>query len=312
MAAKTYRINYKSDFILTLRSDAGWTTPFCIKFWTDMPSRAYYAQYDGETYTHCAVDSGDPTSLTVQFDDHGMGVGDLQFQIAYHFTMADFPEDTEDEVLNQESVTVDVDGEEAQVVLDFNGETAPEIAYSLPAYANEAARVEAEAARVEAEAARVEAEVARVEAEVARVEAEAARVEAETARVSEFSELKTDAQAVILEAEQAATIALEKATAADTAAQTATTAATQAVSVANDAAVRAMSVANTAAANADEKATEAEQAAAAAGNVDATAEGTVITVTNRQGVSTSVDVNDVMLALIGINGILDEINGEII
>ena len=36
-SAKIFRINYKSDFILTLNSDAGWMTPFCIKFWTGAP-----------------------------------------------------------------------------------------------------------------------------------------------------------------------------------------------------------------------------------------------------------------------------------
>ena len=51
MDAKIFRILYKSDFILTLVSDAGWATPFCIKFWTGSPSQAYYAQYDGTTYT---------------------------------------------------------------------------------------------------------------------------------------------------------------------------------------------------------------------------------------------------------------------
>ena len=30
MAAKIFRINYKSDFILTMNSDAGWAIPFCI------------------------------------------------------------------------------------------------------------------------------------------------------------------------------------------------------------------------------------------------------------------------------------------
>ena len=56
MDAKIFRVNYKSDFILTLTSDAGWMTPFCIKFWTGAPSQAYYAQWDGETYTNCSFD----------------------------------------------------------------------------------------------------------------------------------------------------------------------------------------------------------------------------------------------------------------
>ena len=141
MDAKIFRINYKSDFILTLESDAGWMTPFCIKFWTGAPSQAFYAQWDGTTYTHCAYDPSEPTKLTVQFDDHHLPIGDLKFQVAYHFTVADFPNDTEDEVINPANITTEIDGEAYQVMLDFTGETSPEIQFSLPAYANEAQRI---------------------------------------------------------------------------------------------------------------------------------------------------------------------------
>ena len=141
MDAKIFRINYKSDFILTLESDAGWMTPFCIKFWTGAPSQAYFVGWDGETYTHCSYDPSEPTKLVVQFDDHHLLIGDLKFQIAYHFTVDDFPDDTEDEVLNQANITTEIDGETYQVMLDFNGETAPEVQFSLPAYANEAQRI---------------------------------------------------------------------------------------------------------------------------------------------------------------------------
>ena len=148
MDAKIFRINYKSDFILTMNSDAGWAIPFCIKFWTSVPSRAYFVGFDGTTYTHCAYDPSEPTKLVVQFDDHHLPVGDLNYQIAYHFTVADFPNDTEDEVLNQASVITEIDGEQYQVMLDFSGETAPEIEFSLPAYANEAQRIANEEQRV--------------------------------------------------------------------------------------------------------------------------------------------------------------------
>lgn len=132
MAAKIYRINYKSDFILTMNSDAGWEVPFCIKFWTSIPSRAYYVGYDGETYTHCAYDPSEPTKLVVQFDDHHLPIGDLKFQISYHFTVDDFPNNTEDEVFNETALTTEIDGETFQIMLDFNGETAPGIDFSLP------------------------------------------------------------------------------------------------------------------------------------------------------------------------------------
>lgn len=148
MDAKIFRINYKSDFILTMNSDAGWAIPFCIKFWTSVPSRAYFVGFDGTTYTHCAYDPSEPTKLVVQFDDHHLPIGDLNYQISYHFTVADFPNDTEDEVINPAAITTEIDGDTYHVMLDFTGETAPEIEFNLPAYANEQQRIANEEQRV--------------------------------------------------------------------------------------------------------------------------------------------------------------------
>ena len=196
-----FRINYKSDFILTLNSDAGWMTPFCIKFWTGVPSQAYFVGYDGTTYTHCAPVAGEPTKLEVQFDDHHLPIGDLKFQIGYHFTVADFQNDTEDEVLNQANITTEIDGEEYQVMLDFNGETAPEIQFTLPAYANEAQRIANEQQRIANEQTRVNQESARVQAEAQRVQAEQGRVQAEEGRVTEFQQMMQQAGTAIEGAE---------------------------------------------------------------------------------------------------------------
>ena len=206
-----FRINYKSDFILTLRSDAGWMTPFCIKFWTGAPSQAYYVGYDGSTYSHCAPDPEDPTKLNVQFDNHGLPIGDLKFQIGYHFTVADFPTSVEDEVLNQASVIIEVDDAPAQVMLDFNGETAPEIEFSLPAYANEAQRIANEEQRIAAESQRISNEEARIAAEQARQQNEQQRINNEALRVQEFARLKTESQEATSAANAAAALAAAKA-----------------------------------------------------------------------------------------------------
>lgn len=196
-----FRINYKSDFILTLHSDAGWLTPFCIKFWTGAPSQAYFASYDGTTYTHCAPVEGEPTKLSVQFDDHRLPIGDLKFQIGYHFTVADFPNDIEDEVLNQASVIIEKDDKPMQVTLDFNGETAPEIEFSLPAYANEAQRIANEQERIAAEEQRAASEQHRLEAEQQRIENEQQRVEAEHGRMTQFEQMMDEASEAIEGAE---------------------------------------------------------------------------------------------------------------
>ena len=201
MDAKIFRILYKSDFILTLVSDAGWATPFCIKFWTGSPSQAYYAQYDGTTYTHCAPVAGEPTKLQVQFDDHHLPIGNLKYQIGYHFTVADFPNDTEDEVLNQANVTTEINGEEYQVMLDFTGETAPEIQFSLPAYANEAQRIENEQQRTSNEQQRIANEQQRIANEQQRVASEQGRASAESERVTEFQQMMQQADTAIEGAE---------------------------------------------------------------------------------------------------------------
>ena len=337
MVAKIFRINYKSDFILTLNSDAGWAIPFCIKFFTSVPSRAYFVGYDGETYTHCTYDPSEPTKLVVQFDDHHLPIGDLNYQIAYHFTVADFPNDTEDEVINPAAVTTEIDGETYHVMLDFTGETAPEIEFNLPAYANEAERIQNELHRQQQELQREQNETQRIENEEGRISAEQARQQTFDILESDVEGLKNDAQQAVDTANEASRTANAAAENADAKAQEAElasqradnaaaqavsiadTAATRAVGIANDAAARAENIANAAARtatdaadNADAKAQEAEEAAEGANNVNATADGTVITVTNRQGESSSIDVNDVMLAIIGINEILDEINGEVI
>ena len=214
----TFRINYKSDFVLTLNSDAGWMTPFCIKFWTGAPSQAYFVGFDGTTYTHCAPVEGEPTKLVVQFDDHHLPIGDLKFQIGYHFTVDDFPTTVEDEVINQASVIIEVDDAPAQVMLDLNGETAPEIEFSLPAYANEAQRIANEQQRIAAETQRIANEETRIANEQTRInqeqtrqQNEAQRIQQEQARVNEYAELKADAVAATSAANDAAALANAKA-----------------------------------------------------------------------------------------------------
>lgn len=255
-----FRINYKSDFILTLNSDAGWMTPFCIKFWTGAPSQAYFVGYDGTTYTNCAPVDGEPTKLLVQFDDHHLPIGDLKFQIGYHFTVADFPTTVEDEVINQAAVIIDQDGTPMQVMLDLNGETAPEIQFSLPAYANEAQRIANEEQRIAAEAIRIVNEESRIAAETIRQQNEVRRIAQETARVNEFATLKSQSQAATRDANDAATLANQKAQLAADKAALADDAATLANAKAQLAADKA-ALADAAATLANDKAALAQQKA---------------------------------------------------
>ena len=281
MAAKIFRINYKSDFILTLNSDAGWMTPFCIKFWTGAPSQAYYVGWDGTTCTHCSYDPSEPTKLVVQFDDHHLPIGDLKFQIAYHFTVSDFPNETDDEVINPANITTEIDGETYQVMLDFTGETAPEIEFSLPAYANEAQRIANEQqrivneeqrianeqTRIDNEALRISAEQTRQNNEDQRIRNEQTRINQEETRVREFATLKHDAQEATTSANDAAALANQKAQLAADKAQLAADKAALANDAANLANQKAQlaadkaALANDAAALANEKAALAQQKA---------------------------------------------------
>ena len=168
MAVQDYKINYKSDFVLTINGDAGWATQFCIKFWTGMPSQAYFVGFDGVKYVNCRV--GDtPTQLLVMFDDHHLPIGKLMMQIAYHTTIEEFPGSVFDEVTNARDVIVTIDGTDYQVMLDFTGEDAPELEFDLPAYANEAERIQNELQRQQNEADRIAAELQREQATAAAV-----------------------------------------------------------------------------------------------------------------------------------------------
>ena len=210
MAANIFKINYKSDFILTIQSDAGWAIPFCIKFWTGVPSKAYFVGFNGTNFYNCRMgDAAD--KLVVLFDDHHLPLGLLKMQIAYHTTVEDFPHQVFDEVTNAHEVIIDIDGTDYQVLLDLTGEVAPEIEFSLPAYFNEAQRIQNELQRQQAEAQRIENEEARalseenrVAAEQNRVAAEQSRVNAENGRVAEFAQLKRDAEAATHDANLAA------------------------------------------------------------------------------------------------------------
>ena len=169
MAVQDYKINYKSDFVLNINGDAGWAVPFCIKFWTGMPSQAYFVGFDGVKYVNCRV--GDtPTQLLVMFDDHHLPIGKLKMQIAYHTTIEEFPGSVFDEVTNARDVIVTIDDTDYQVMLDFTGEDAPELEFNLPAYANEAERIQNELQRQQNEAARIEAELQREQATAAAVQ----------------------------------------------------------------------------------------------------------------------------------------------
>jgi hypothetical protein len=134
-----------------------------------MPSQAYFVGFDGVKYVNCRVDDT-PTQLLVMFDDHHLPIGKLKMQIAYHTTIEEFPGSVFDEVTNARDVIVTIDGTDYQVMLDFTGEDAPELEFNLPAYANEAERIQNELQRQQNEADRIAAELQREQATTAAVQ----------------------------------------------------------------------------------------------------------------------------------------------
>lgn len=166
---ETFKINYKSDFVLRLASDAGWGTAFTLEFWSNgAPTKRYYATHDGNgNYTNCKPDSD--TELRVMFDDHGLGIGNLMLRITYSLADKEFRTGNDDEVVNVTAITVlNDEGEEVNVVLNLEGETAAEVQYSLPLLEAERKRQNAEAQRNINETQRIAAEQQRQTAEAAR------------------------------------------------------------------------------------------------------------------------------------------------
>jgi len=86
-------------------------------------------------------------------------------------------------------------------MLDFNGETAPEIQFSLPAYANEAQRIVNEQQRIANEEQRIGNEETRIQNEQQRIANEQGRVSAESGRVTEFQQMMQQAGTAIEGAE---------------------------------------------------------------------------------------------------------------
>jgi hypothetical protein len=136
MNMETKKIFYHSDFRLVEQSDAGFGVPFKFTYYTANPKQSWVASYDGHEYTNCEVD-GDGR-LCVGFDDHKLGVGTLMVERRYYLTDEHYQSGICDEVIEPTPVIIkeDVEGVEVEmnVVLGFDGCTAPTITGEIPPY----------------------------------------------------------------------------------------------------------------------------------------------------------------------------------
>lgn len=234
---ETFKINYKSDFVLRLASDAGWGTAFTLEFWAKgAATKRYYATHDGNgNYTNCKPDSD--TELRVMFDDHGLGIGNLMLRITYSLADEEFRTGKDDEVVNVAAITVlNDEGEEVNVMLNLEGETAAEVQYSLPLLEAEKQRQNAEAQRIADEQQRQTAEAARVtEFETNEAERQATFKENEARREADTADTIAAAESATSKANSAA----DRTNKAITDASAATSLANQATAKANTATANA-------------------------------------------------------------------------
>ena len=133
---ETKKIFYQSDFRLVEQSDAGFGVPFKFTYYTANPKQSWVATYDGHEYTNCEVD-GDGR-LCIGFDDHKLGVGTLMVERRYYLTDEHYQTGICDEVIEPTPVIIkeEVEGAEVEmnVVLGFDGCTAPTITGEIPPY----------------------------------------------------------------------------------------------------------------------------------------------------------------------------------
>ena len=165
-------LTYKSDFKITEKCDAGYAMRFRFLYYVGSPAKAYVACFDGENFENCHLN--EDGTLTVCFDDHGLGIGTLMVERRYYFDDEQYQTGKCDIVMPAAPVVIiDKDSPNPsklfEVVLSTKGLSYLEC-YSIvepywmlggfgeAAYANEEERKTAEASRVIAENNRVLAE----------------------------------------------------------------------------------------------------------------------------------------------------------
>lgn len=165
-------LTYKSDFKITEKCDAGYAMRFRFLYYVGSPAKAYVACFDGENFENCHLN--EDGTLTVCFDDHGLGIGTLMVERRYYFDDEQYQTGKCDIVMPAVPVVIiDKDSPNPsklfEVVLSTKGLSYLECyaivepywmlgGFGEAAYANEEQRKANEAERVEAENNRVLAE----------------------------------------------------------------------------------------------------------------------------------------------------------
>jgi frataxin-like iron-binding protein CyaY len=101
------KINYESDFKLTEKTEERFVdVPFTFTYTTN--SGIYTASYKGDVYTRCK--RNEDGSITVIFNDHGLGVGKLKVRREFFIPDTDFPDGVYNIVSNDTTDIILVEG----------------------------------------------------------------------------------------------------------------------------------------------------------------------------------------------------------
>jgi len=108
------QIFFKTDFTITEKSEAGYGVPFRFKYYTDAPSRAFVASFDGQEYHNCHLD--DDGNLVIGFDDQKMGLGILKVERTYYLNDQNYASGVCDEYIAPKPVVIEELDDQGQPV----------------------------------------------------------------------------------------------------------------------------------------------------------------------------------------------------
>ena len=128
---ETRSIYFKSDFLVRLTNEFGWSNPFSIRFFTTRAVSALTVGYDGETYKGCSVDD-ETGALLVPFERFTekcrQGLGVLKMEITWKEQNAVYPDQWEDKVMSVQPVVCTDENEEQFILsLGLTGDESIEV-----------------------------------------------------------------------------------------------------------------------------------------------------------------------------------------
>lgn len=128
---ETRSIYFKSDFIVRLTNEFGWSNPFSIRFFTTRAVSALTVGYDGTTYKGCSVDD-ETGALVVPFERFTekcrQGLGVLKMEVTWKEQNVVYPDQWEDKVMSVQPVVCTDENEEQFILsLGLTGDESIEV-----------------------------------------------------------------------------------------------------------------------------------------------------------------------------------------